>query len=201
MGADETGAQIGRSSVEASPARVSSYLEQSGPASGLDREKLLQVSAQLTRGYYQALFEAQFAQAAGFLHPEFLLQMQKSWLQNVQAAKPAVQKKQLASLGVNSLSEASLLSGVDFFARYAKGPDGAGLRRLSEPGLLQMRAIVEHQTCQPETKSCQVELRIKGSRENGTAISAPQTLWVRYAEGKFWVDSRPPETLRSQAPE
>ena len=157
---------------------------------GLDREKLLQVSAQLSRGYYQALFDAEFAQAAGFLHPEFLAQMQNAWLQRVQSAKPAAQKKHLADMGLQTLSEATLLSGIEFFARYATSPDGIGLRRLSEPGLLQMRAVVENQACEPSTQSCEVLLRIKGKKESGAAISAPQTLWVRFAEGKFWVDSR-----------
>ena len=173
-----------------SPARASGSSKSKANVRGLDREKLLQISAQLSRGYYQALFDAEFAQAASFLHPEFLAQTQHAWLQRVQSAKPAAQKKQLADMGLQTLSEATLLSGVEFFARYATSPEGIGLRRLSEPGWVQMRAVVEHQACEPSTQSCEILLRIKGKKESGAAISAPQTLWVRSAEGKFWVDSR-----------
>lgn len=172
------------------PARASGSPTIKENERGVDREKLLQVSAQLSRGYYQALFDAEFAQAAGFLHPGFLAEMQNAWLQRVQSAKPAAQKKQLADMGLKTLSEATLLSGVAFFARYANSPAGVGLRRLSEPGWVQMRAVVEHQACEPSTQSCEILLRIKGKKEDGASISVPQTLWVRSAEGKFWVDSR-----------
>ena len=192
LGAESTLPSSDASAPAASARHASSSARLPDERQGLDRAKLRQVSARLARGYYQALINAEFTQAAGFLHPEFLAQMKKSWLQRVEAARPPARKKQLAAMGLKTLSEATLLSGVTFFSRYAASPQGAGLRRLSEPGLLQMRAVVENQMCDPKEQSCQVQLRIKGRKDNGEKISAPQTLWVRFAEGKFWVDSRAP---------
>lgn len=159
-------------------------------ATAPSRETLLRTSANLARGYYQALIRGEFAQAAGFLHPSFLDEFFQKWLQQVQEAAPDVQKGKLSQMGLRDLSEASLLRRTQFFERYAKSPAGIGLRALSDPELQGLRPVIETQSCVPEQRSCLVQLRLKGQRQDGSAISSPQTLWVRYADGKYWVDTR-----------
>lgn len=168
--------------------------DEAAPAGGAatrDRASMIARSAEVARGYYQALQRGDFAGAAGFLHPAFLRRLHEVSLEELERLPEAEARARAQGYAAASVPGVRALSPAAFFVRFVQSPQGAGLRALSDPALGGVRAVVEHSHCVPERAECEVTLRLKGTREDGQPFSAPQRIYVWFDAEGARVEDRP----------
>lgn len=158
----------------------------------LSREQMIKRSAEASRGYYKALIDKQYEQAASFLHPGFTEGLRQRMLEEIERAPLPKQKATLNTLGVSDLTALRTLPAGRFFLLYVNSSYGVGLRALSAPELLTLRPVVETQSCAPEERACRVTVRLKGKRQDESAVSAVNDVYVVEHEGRWLVSDSPP---------
>lgn len=126
-----------------------------------ERGKMVEKSRQLTRAYFNAVFDAKWDKAAGFLHENMIEPIRAHVLRVVLSKDAKGQAKIFSMLKVKDLNELRTLDARKFYVNYAKSEIGLPVRSLSKE-YIETLMIIKDIRCVPETKSCKLMIRLKG---------------------------------------
>lgn len=155
------------------------------------REKMMTSSRDVTRGYYNALIQGKYEEAASFLHPTAVEPLRARVLEDLEKGPPAKTKNTLAALAVKDLDALRTMSLDDFYVVYAKSPYGQGLQVLAKKDLA-VDVVLDPPSCSQVQRVCQVNLKLRSRNEKGEKTEAPNTVWVLEHQGRWLLLHKPP---------
>jgi hypothetical protein len=154
-------------------------------------QEMVDQARQVTRGYYYAMIEAKWEEAASFMHPDAVEPMRKAVLADIGSKPGPQQADALKSLGVKSFDELRAMSTSKFYVAWAKSPFGKSVRAARD-GTFLVRPIVSPPTCFEGKSFCKVEVKLKGKDDKGKKIYSPNTVFVAPHEGRWLLLHKPP---------
>lgn len=158
---------------------------------GLKRELMLVTARQVTRGYYGALIEAKYDEAASFLHPSAIEPLRKRVLEDLEKSPPQKAENTLALLGVKDLNALRTMSLDGFYVAWAKSSYGQGVQVLARKDLA-VDVVLDPPTCSLQHRVCKVDLKLRARGEDGKKMESPSTVWVLEHEGRWLLTNVPP---------
>lgn len=156
----------------------------------LPADRLEQRAAALARGYYVALIDGRYEEAAGFLHPNVIEPVRAALLREAEEGPPQRGLAIAKALSVPDLLAVRSLSAERFFARWAKSPYGTSVQTLSRPELKNEVEVIEAR-CSEAQGLCQVQLRLRASGEP-TLPPVSLQVWAVYDEERWLLTLIPP---------
>ncbi len=164
------------------------------PAHGkqkLSHAMMLKTAREVTRGYYNALIAAKYDVAASFLHPSAIEPLRARVLADLEKSAPQKTENTLAALGVKDLTTLRTMSLDAFYVAWAKSSYGQGIQVLSQKDLA-VDVVLEPPTCSEKDLACEVSLKLRGRKDDGTKMESPSTVWVVQHEGRWLLTLKPP---------
>lgn len=126
-----------------------------------ERGEMVEKSRQITRAYFNAVFDSKWEKAAGFLH-ENMMEPIRAHVLRVALSKDAKgQAKIFEMLKVKDLNALRTMDIRKFYVNYAKSEMGLPVRSLSKE-YIETLMIIKDVRCTPKTKSCKLVIRLKG---------------------------------------
>ncbi|MFZ9888548.1 MAG: hypothetical protein ACO3JL_13705 [Myxococcota bacterium] len=156
---------------------------------------LEQRAAALARGYYLALIEGRYEEAAGFLHPAVIEPLRDDLLGEAEGGPPQRGLAIAKALGVSDLLAVRSLSAERFFAAWAKSPYGTSVQVLSRPELKSVVDVTDTR-CSEAQGLCRVQLILRATGEPTLPPSSLQ-VWAVNDDHRWLLTLTPP---RSRAP-
>jgi hypothetical protein len=153
------------------------------------RADMIEQTRRVTRGYYEALKQAKYDEAAGFLHPATLEPLRDALLKQVEAAPPNEKKAMLKALGAADESRLRTMPLHELYVAWAKSPYCKGVQVLAQ---MDLSVVLGTPTCKVEDRICQVQVTLKGLDEQGQIKKAPSDVWVLEDQGRWLLTVNPP---------
>lgn len=158
---------------------------------GADRVAMLATSREVTRGYYNALIQAKYAEAASFLHPSAIEPLRARVIEDLEKSPPQKAQNTLGRLGVKDLTALRTMTLDQFYVLWANSSYGQGIQVLARKDLV-VDVVLDPPSCSVQHRVCKVDLKLRARGEDGSKMESPSTVWVLEHEGRWLLTNVPP---------